>query len=120
MTYRCAFLGCGPRAHGHARAYQQITRGEIVALCDLNESRLNDFGDTFSVATRYTDLDEMLRKEKPDVVHLVTPPTLRVGLMTRLAEAGVPGVIVEKPICIGADDYKALRELEARSRLASW
>ncbi|HOJ20457.1 MAG TPA: Gfo/Idh/MocA family oxidoreductase [Armatimonadota bacterium] len=115
MTYRCAFLGCGPRARSHALAYQQITRGEIVALCDLNESRLNDFGDTFSVAARYTDLDEMLRKEKPDVVHLVTPPTLRVGLMTRLAEAGVPGVIVEKPICIGADDYKALRELEARS-----
>jgi predicted dehydrogenase len=116
MTYRSAFLGCGPRARGHAQAYQLITRGEIVALCDLNETRLNDFGDTFGVAARYTDLDEMLRKEKPDVVHLVTPPTLRVGLMTCLAEAGVPGVIVEKPICIGAHDYQALRALEARSQ----
>lgn len=116
MGYRSVFLGCGPRARGHANAYQLITRGEIVALCDMNAQRLNDFGDTFEVKTRYTDLDEMLRREKPDVVHLVTPPTLRVGLMTRLAEAGVPGVIVEKPIAIGADDYKQLRALEARSR----
>jgi len=115
MTYRSAFLGCGPRAAGHARAYALITRGELVALCDLNEDRLNSLGDTYGVAARYTDLDEMLRQEKPDVVHLITPPTLRVGLMARLAEAGVPGVIVEKPVCIGADDYKALRALNARS-----
>jgi predicted dehydrogenase len=32
--------------------------------------------------------------------------------MTRLSDVGVPGVIVEKPICIDADDYKALRRLE--------
>ena len=115
MSFRCAFLGCGPRANGHADAYGQITRGEMVALCDMNEERLNQFGDKYEVATRYTDLDEMLAKEKPDVVHCVTDPTLRVPLMTRLAEANVPGVIVEKPICIGADDYKALRGLEARS-----
>jgi len=115
MTFRCAFLGCGPRAQGHAAAYDRITRGERVAICDLNEERLNAFGDKFGVANRYTDLDEMLAREKPDVVHCVTDPTLRVPLMTRLAAVGVPGVIVEKPICIGADDYKALRALEARS-----
>lgn len=116
MKHRCTILGCGGRARGHAQAYSLISRGELVALCDLDDQRLNDFGDTFGVATRYTDLDEMLGKEKPDLVHIVTQPTLRVGLMTRLAEAGVPGVIVEKPICIGAEDYKALRELEAKSQ----
>ncbi|MFC1715986.1 Gfo/Idh/MocA family protein [Candidatus Poribacteria bacterium] len=116
MSYRCAILGCGPRATGHAEAYKHITRGGIVALCDLNEERLNAFGERYEVAARYTDLDEMLAKEQPDVVHCVTDPTLRVPLMTRLSEAGVPGVIVEKPVCIGADDYKALRKLDATSK----
>ncbi|MBI3946192.1 MAG: Gfo/Idh/MocA family oxidoreductase [Armatimonadetes bacterium] len=116
MPYRCAILGCGGRARGHAEAYRLITRGEVVAVCDLDERRLNTFGDAFEVAARYTDLDAMLRREKPDVVHMVTQPTARVGLMARLAEAGVPGVIVEKPVCTGAADYKALRALEARSR----
>ena len=116
MAFRCAVLGCGGRSRGHANAYKLITRGQLVAICDMNEKRLNEYGDIYGVKTRYTNLDEMLRKEKPDVLHIVTPPTLRVGLMTQAAEAGVPGVIVEKPICIGAEDYKALRALNARSK----
>lgn len=55
----------------------------------------------------------MLEQEKPDLVHVVTAPIYRVDIMRQLAEAGVPAALVEKPICIGADDYKALRELEA-------
>jgi UDP-N-acetyl-2-amino-2-deoxyglucuronate dehydrogenase len=116
MSFRCAFLGCGPRAQGHAEAYAHITRGQKVAACDLDEERLNAFAERHKVPARYTDLKEMLGREKPDVVHMVTRPNLRVGLMTQLAEAGVPGVIVEKPICVGADDYLALRDLEAQSR----
>ena len=116
MGFRCAFLGCGPRATGHAEAYAHITRGEPVAACDLDEGRLAAFADRYGIPGRYTNLDEMLDREKPDVVHMVTQPTLRVGLMTHLADAGVPGVIVEKPICIGGDDYAELKALAARSR----
>ncbi|SVC96148.1 uncharacterized protein METZ01_LOCUS349002, partial [marine metagenome] len=25
--YRCAIIGCGGRAHGHAKAYQLVDRG---------------------------------------------------------------------------------------------
>ena len=116
MAFRCAILGCGGRSRGHANAYKLITRGQLVAICDMNEKRLNEYGDIYGVKTRYMNFEEMLSKEKPDLLHIVTPPTLRVGLMTQAAEAGVPGVIVEKPICIGAEDYKALRALNARSK----
>ena len=116
MSFKCAFLGCHSRAKGHAAAYEHITRGEMVACCDLIEERVQEFGETYGIPNRYTDLDEMLEKEKPDLVHMVMVPTIRESLMTRLAEAGVPGVIVEKPICIGADDYKALRALEQKSK----
>jgi predicted dehydrogenase len=116
MAYKCAFLGCGGRAAGHADAYRFITRGAKVACCDLDEERLDAFGDKWEIASRYTDLDTMLETEKPDLVHMVTRPNLRYGLMSRLSEAGVAGVIVEKPICIGADDYKQLRALEASSK----
>ena len=113
MSFRCAFLGCGSRSHGHAEAYAHITRGVKTACCDLDRERLDEYGERHGIGSRYTDLDEMLEKEEPDVVHLVTPPTQRVELMTRLSGAGVPGVIIEKPICIGADDYAALRRLES-------
>ena len=116
MQFKSAFLGCGGRSRAHATAYQHVSKGRMVACCDLDTERLQAYGEEFGIAARYTDLDEMLEKEKPDLVHVVTPPTLRVDLMTRLSEAGVAGVIVEKPICIGSDDYKALRRLEATSK----
>ncbi|MEA3399942.1 MAG: Gfo/Idh/MocA family oxidoreductase, partial [Armatimonadota bacterium] len=96
-------------------AYDLIDRGEMVACCDLIEERATAFAEEFGIPSWYTDLDEMLAAEEPDVVHAVTTPTIRYSLMKPLADAGVPGVIVEKPICIGADDYKQIRELEAAS-----
>lgn len=115
MSYKCAFLGCGPRANGHAAAYAQVKRGQKVACCDLNAERLAAFAAQHEIPRTYTDLDEMLEREKPDLVHMVTRPNLRYGLMEHLAAAGVPAVLVEKPICIGADDYKQLRSLAATS-----
>jgi len=113
--YRSAFLGCGGRARGHAQVYAKITRGEIVAICDLDEERLNAFGNNYGVENRYTDIHEMLNKEKPDLLHIVTLPALRVPLMTIAAEHNVPAAIVEKPIAIGEKDFRAIAELEQRS-----
>jgi predicted dehydrogenase len=113
--FKGAFLGCGPRAKGHARGYATVTRGQMVALCDLDEQRRNDFGDEFGIGARYSDVHEMLDTVKPDVLHVVTLPELRVPLMTIAAEHNVPAVIVEKPIALQGEDYRALRELNASS-----
>lgn len=113
--FRCVILGCGPRAYGHAKAYQFVTKGELVACCDLNEERLKKFTDEFDLHG-YTDLGEMIRRENPDLVHLVTPPNLRVPLMTQVDAYRVPACIVEKPIACGVRDWKELCALEARTR----
>ena len=111
--FKCAFLGCGPRARRHAQAYETVARGQIVAICDLDEERLNSFGDDFGVDTRYTDIHEMLDKERPDLLHIVTLPGLRVETMTIAAEHEVPLAIVEKPIALQGEDFRALGELDA-------
>jgi predicted dehydrogenase len=59
---RSALLGCGPRARGHARAYRPIERGEIVAICDRDETLLGSFGDEVGIDRRYTDLGQMLER----------------------------------------------------------
>jgi len=114
--FKCAYLGCGPRARRHADAYQTVERGQIVAICDLDEERLNDFGDKYKVKTRYTDIHEMLDKERPDLLHIVTVPSLRVELMTIAAEHEVPAAIVEKPIALQGEDYRQLCDLRAASK----
>lgn len=114
--FRSAFLGCGGRARGHAQAYSKISRARMVAICDLNEARLKDFGEMFGIENRYTDIHEMLDKEKPDLLHIVTQPDVRVQLMSVAAEHEVPAVIVEKPIALDGKDYKAILELSRKSK----
>jgi predicted dehydrogenase len=114
--YRSAFLGCGPRARGHAEAYARLTRAQAVAACDLDEARLNRFADDFGITRRYTDAREMLERERPDLLHIVTNPGLRVPLMTLAEEHGVPAAIVEKPIALDASDFRAITELSRRAR----
>ena len=121
--YKCAFLGCGGRARGHARAYQYVKRGQIVAICDLNEELLNKFGDDFSIEKRYTNIHEMLDREKPDLLHIVTAPfmrgtlkPIRYSLMNIASEHEVPSAIVEKPIAVMGEDWRDIMELSKHTK----
>ena len=121
--YKTAMLGCGGRARGHADAYRFVKRGKLAAICDMNEERLNNFGDDFGIASRYTDLDEMLEKERPDVLHIVTTPVvpsseerLRYPLMKQASDAGVPAAIIEKPVAIEGEDWKQIAGLAAETQ----
>ena len=116
--YKTAMLGCGGRARGHADAYRFVKRGRLIAICDMNAERLNNFGDEFGISSRYTDLDEMLEKEKPDVLHIVTSPVvpnsnerLRYPLMKQASEHGVPAAIIEKPVAVEGEDWKQIAGL---------
>jgi len=114
--HKSAFLGCGPRARAHARAYPMVEKGKPVAACDLDEARLGEFAEEFGIAHRYTDIHEMLDKEKPDLLHIVTAPSLRVPLMTIASEHEVPVALVEKPIALQGEDWRALMALEKNTK----
>lgn len=116
--YKSAMLGCGGRARGHANAYRHVKGGKLAAICDMNKELLNRFGDDFDISSRYTDLDEMLEKEKPDVLHIVTAPVLRgsnerirYSLMKQASDHGVPAAIIEKPIAVESEDWKQIAGL---------
>ncbi len=114
---KSAHLGCGPRARHHAQAYEFVEKGNIGAICDLDEARLEAFGRDFHIEAehRYTDVREMLEKERPDVLDIVTAPTIRVDLMRVAAEYQVPVVIVEKPVAVQGEDYQQIKALNEGS-----
>jgi predicted dehydrogenase len=121
--YKSAMLGCGGRARAHASAYRFVKGGKIAAICDMNEEQLNRFGDDFEISSRYTDLDEMLNKEKPDLLHIVTAPVLRgtnqrirYPLMKQASDHGVPAAIIEKPIAVESEDWKQIAGLAEETK----
>jgi len=109
--FKSCLLGCGGRARGHADAYRFVTKGRLEAACDMNEERLHPFVEKWEIPRAYTDLGEMLVTEKPDLLHIVTQPQLRVELLTAACEHGVPAVLVEKPLCLDAEDFNAIAAL---------
>ena len=77
MPYRSAILGCGPRAAIHIRAYEGLDEIRLVAACDRDCERLQDYGKKFPIPHLYEDLEQMLADESPDILHIVTPPAIR-------------------------------------------
>ena len=96
---RAAILGCGPRAAAHAEAYTAgVTAAQLVACCDLDPVRLDAFATRFGVPERYTDLTEMLRGVRPDLLHVVTAPPYRPAVLDVLLRERPRAVLAEKPL----------------------
>ncbi len=113
--YRAAIIGCGGRAAWHTKAYRSVDRAALVACCDLITERRERFALEFGLRS-YADADTMLAQEKPDLVHIVTLPTVRVPLLQIVSDRGVPGCIVEKPIAWEVRDWKAIGQIESSSK----
>jgi predicted dehydrogenase len=114
--YRCAIIGVGGnRANGHADAYRLIERGQLVAVSTRNPEKLAAFGERHGVAARYTDYREMFAQERLDLVHVNTPPDVRLEIFQAAAAAGIPALVVEKPLAIQWEDYQAIAEFARTS-----
>jgi predicted dehydrogenase len=53
--------------------YKKHPNANIVAVCQRNEKRLNEVGDAFSIAKRYSSYDELLKDKDIEAVHINTP-----------------------------------------------
>ncbi len=107
MQYRSALLGCGNRGSRHALGYHHVKQAKLVAAVDMDEQRLAALCDEYDIAERYTDYETMLRQVKPDIVHCVTQPNVRVEPVRLAAQHGVKAIVLEKPMA------NTLREAEA-------
>ena len=113
--YKSVILGCGPRAEAHIKAYEGIDEICLNAACDRDEVRLNEYGKRFKIPALYTDFEEMLKKEYPDILHIVTPPNIREMPIETAARFGVKGIIVEKPIALSQIQIRKIKEIVQRT-----
>jgi predicted dehydrogenase len=109
-------VGCGGRAQHHIAAMLASEAVELVALCDLDEARLHKTGEAFGIARRYRDMAEAIRAEQPELVDIVTPPTVRAAIIEPAIAAGAPALLIEKPLALTPSESRRLAEL-GRDRL---
>lgn len=108
MTARIGIVGVGWWAtFNHIPTIDRSAHADVVAICDLDGERLHAVGDRFAIAARYTDLAEMLAKERLDGVVVSTPHVAHTAPAIAALEAGCH-VLVEKPMATAAADGRAI------------
>jgi predicted dehydrogenase len=115
MKIRVAIIGTGGIAGKHAEVLQQeVDDAEIVAAVDVREEAVKTFAEKYAIAGIYTDVGKMLTEEKPDIVHICTPPNLHTELSIQALESG-SWVLCEKPLAASLKELDMLAEAEAQT-----
>lgn len=117
---KVCFIGAGGHSFRNVYPTFQYAPVDLAAICDQNERRANDYARQFGARAHYTDHREMLERERPDAVFIVTGyhPDGRVQATELALDALRAGVHVwmEKPT---AASVREIRELMAVSQTAN-
>jgi predicted dehydrogenase len=100
-----AIIGCGRISPNHIAAALE-NKLEIVALCDIEESKLNDAIQGFYLpinTKKYTNYREMLLAEKPELVAICTESGKHGQIALDCINAGA-NLIIEKPIALDLEE----------------
>lgn len=129
QDYRAVMIGCGrmgltiddeirdrdPNAghlpHSHGAAYSQAEGVDLVAAADIDETNLQQVSDRLNIHGRYTDYRTMIEEEDPDIVTITTRPGTHAEMITFAANAGVPAIHCEKPLCQSVTEAEELVEV---------
>ncbi|MFZ4859892.1 MAG: Gfo/Idh/MocA family protein [Desulfuromonadaceae bacterium] len=113
---RIALVGCGQIADGHVTEIAKIDSAEMVAVCDSEPIMAEQLAMRFSIPKWYNDFGSMLAVEKPDVVHICTPPSSHALLAKLSVDAGCH-VYIEKPFALNyGETDELLKYLESRGK----
>jgi predicted dehydrogenase len=116
MTLKVAIVGCGKIADGHVEEIKKMPeRATVVAACDLELLMAEQLAVRYGIPRHYDDLDRLLAAERPDVVHITTPPGSHLPLATKAIDAGAH-VYVEKPLTLSYPDSKRLVDHAVRAK----
>lgn len=109
-NYRVAFIGCGGISRAHIKGYKECKRTEIVAGVDVRPEQLEKWGKELGISALFTNLDEMLEKEKPDIVSICTYPNSHCELVVKCASHGVKAILCEKPMALNMEQAERMIE----------
>lgn len=122
MKKRIAIVGVGAQGRCLAQAADRLDSAELVALAD---SVLGPGLDTPALGLRsqpalYSSLDALLQGTEVDILCISTTAESHCSLARSAIAAGVPQLLIEKPLATSLDDALALAKLVESSSLRVW
>jgi predicted dehydrogenase len=120
MSLKVVIVGCGKIADGHVEEIQKMPAlARVVGVCDLEPLMAEQLASRYGIARHGADFTRLLAEERPDVVHITTPPGSHLPLALQSIDAGCH-VYVEKPFTLAHADSKKLiaRAEEAKKKVS--
>lgn len=111
---RIGIIGTGGISHVHMVGYNVLENVEVVAACDINESRVMEFCEKYGVKKLYTDYNEMLRLEELDGVSVCTWNNSHAAATIAALNAG-KNVLCEKPMAMNAIEAQKMKDAADKS-----
>lgn len=106
---RIGVVGTGFIGERHIDAINRIPGTRIVAVADAFYEKAKEVAEKWG-ANAYPSAEEMLEKEKLDVVHNCTPTNMHYKVDRAVIEAGIH-LYCEKPLALNAEEGKNLVNL---------
>lgn len=114
---RYALIGCGRISVNHIAAALENDL-EIVAICDVMPTNMEDKASQFSLSEKtkkYMDYKQMLQEQAPDLVAIATESGKHAAIALECIKAGC-NLIIEKPIALSIEDAdKIIAEAAAKN-----
>jgi predicted dehydrogenase len=90
-------IGAGFFSRFQCEAWTRIPEVEIAAICDRTEEKARAMMDRYGIPRYYPEWREMIDRERPDFVDIITPPETHVEMCAYAASRGVH-VVCQKPL----------------------
>ena len=110
-TYKAAVIGStgqGGYGHGLDRVFQGLNSVTLVAVADADPVGLRHAGERLGVSRLYDDYNEMLEREKPDLVSIAPSWISERVPMVEAAVAAGSHIYCEKPVAGRLDEIDTI------------
>ncbi len=102
-------IGAGEMGRVHMEALGEVAEIELAAVVDPHEPTAAAVAQDFGIPQTYTNVGEMLQRERPDYVVVVSPPLYHAEQTIAAYEAGAH-VLCEKPLCMSVSEAESMRD----------
>lgn len=101
---KAVLVGAGGMGGVHLNEYKNIKNVKLVAACDVRLDMLKEKTNGMDI-NLYSDFDDMLKNENPDIVDICTPTYMHKSMSIAALESGA-NVLCEKPMALSVNDCK--------------
>ncbi len=103
---KAVLAGVGGMGSVHFNVYKNMKNVELTAVCDVRRDILKEKTAGMNIKL-YSDFNEMIKAEKPDIVDICTPTYQHKDMSIAAMKIGA-NVLCEKPMALSAEDCRAV------------